>query len=247
MKVNSILIDKLKNEGLLNHLAFFIYIKGLNTNSVVYNYTQDKFAAELKLGKSTIRKYVNYYLDNGWAEIKYGHLILGKISRIGGKTKKSLYEVRGKSVKEIKDNLYLCLFKHKTEQTKWYTKTCDDLKKLNKPSEKRKRIKALHKRYDHFREKVSKNFGATHVMTEFKVSIVKIKKWFKCSVGKAHQIIMRLVKDGKLQLIDAGFKFVGKCSGIGSQVPKNGFVSKKGYVIIPRCNRYWVKEKVKCV
>lgn len=236
MKVNSILIEKLNNEGALSHLAMFIHIKGLYSNSCIYNYSQDRMAAKLKISKSSIRKYINFYLKEGWATIKHGNLCLGKIRKIGKQRKVIWHEVTGETVKEIKQNLYLFLFKHKVEQTKWYIKTCHDLKQLNESGYRRK-IRSLTKRYPNFSERIEKKFGASGLKADFKVSIVKIAEWFECSVGKAHQVIMKLIKDSKLLVVYGGYDFRKKLK-FEREIGDKAFVSKGGYVIRVKCNRY---------
>lgn len=237
MKVSGILIDNINKEGKLKYLAVFIYMKSLNTNSCIYNYSQDRLAAELKLSKSSIRKYINYYLDNGWAKMIGKHLHFNKIRLIGKQKRLVWYEIKLGTVKEITDNLYLYLFKHKTEQTKWYTKTCRDLKTLNE-RDYRKKINGLIKRYPYFRERIEQSFGAIDLKTDFKVSISKISKWFKCSVGKAHKIIKRLCKEHKMLVVLGGYRSVAFHKFDDRDLKT--FVSRAGNIVTVECNRYFL-------
>lgn len=237
MKVNGILIDNISKEDKLKHLAVFIHIKSLHPNSCIYNYSQDRLAAKLKLSKSSIRKYINYFLKNNWVVIKGKHLHFKKIRFIGKQSKVIWYDIVGNTVKEITDNLYLYLFKHKTEQTKWYIKTCCDLKKLNE-SAYRKKINSLTKRYPNFRERIEKS-GEINLKPDFKVSFSKIKEWFQCSVGKAHQIIIRLSKLGVLTILKGGYSTfkLHKFNKIDDS-DKRLFFSRIGNVCKVECNRY---------
>lgn len=234
MKISRLLIDHINDEGRLEELAFFLYLKGLHSNSTIINYSQDSLGARCGKGRGFGRARGSFILKNKWGVIdKCGHLRLIKVNLIKV-FKKRMYiniPIVGKTLKEIYNSLLIQVIKHKSEQAIWYKKTCCDLRNFG--GKKLHVLKRrLFKKYPNFRERDFDGAGTKG----FKISFSKLSGWLGFSVGKTHKLIKELEKEGLIQVHRWYKRLKGGSEAIVHN--PNSFMSKHRIAIKVACNQY---------
>ncbi len=241
MKINTLLIEQCSDNGELNHLSVFVYLKGIYTNSCIYNYTQEGMIKKSKLSRAKIRNHIPFFLKEGWAFFDGNNLILAKISSIDKNNKKKILvdlNTRKQGIKPIYDKLLYELLKLKANQAKWYSKLCHDLKKMSKTQRLRVEKRVAKKR-PRFSVK-NWNFGESGSHT-FKVSFRKLAIWFNCSIGKAHKIMKELCVTGWIEVLHTRALIAMEDSSVGRyRIEENNklFYTTNNQVCKTECNQY---------
>lgn len=237
MEINGCLLVEANDKGWFRHLSIFIHLKSIHPNSCIYNYSQDRLVEKTGLSKSTIRKYVNFFIKKEWCKVQNGHLIFRKLRMLTPKQKKLRYKIYSKKVEEITKELYLYLLKHKSEQAKWYSNLRFDLE--NGGKKVRGKLAQKLKNYPDFFKGTYYN-GEKNV-NRFKISFKKIAEWFNVSVGKAFKIIKELYVEGRLLIYSGGYTAVRRNKVMSKaiiQASKKSFMAKSGKMIIVHSNSY---------
>jgi response regulator of citrate/malate metabolism len=52
-----------------------VAIKKMHVNSKVYNYSESKISKQSGLSRTATKKYIKFFIDNGWAKIKGKDLV----------------------------------------------------------------------------------------------------------------------------------------------------------------------------
>jgi len=193
MNINQLLIKDLIEMNKQRYLAVFIKFKGIYSSGCVHNYSPYKFSLKAKLSRNSVKKYVDYFIANGWARMDGPHLIFNKFRSFDENKKILLCEISyKKTIKEIELLLYREVLRLKQSQFNFLKQVKRDL--INPTGTNvLKKAKKLEKRYTLDSEKLP---GARD---KYKVSMKKIAKHFKCSVGKASGIIDRLCEKNKIK------------------------------------------------
>lgn len=193
MNINQLLIKDLIEMNKQRYLAVFIKFKGIYGSGCVHNYSPYKFSSVTKLSRNSVKKYVDYFIANGWARMNGPHLIFNKFRSFDSNKKISLCEVSyNKSIKEIELLLYREVLRLKQSQFNFLKQVKCDL--INPTGTKElKKAKKLEKKYSLDSEKLP---GARD---KYKVSMKRIAKHFKCSVGKVSGIIDKLCEKNQIK------------------------------------------------
>jgi transposase len=245
MTANGLLLEELHNDGKTSHLAHFIYLKSMFSNSRFYNYSQDRLAEKSKLSKSTIRKYVNFFLKNGWCKIAHKHLVFNKLEDLAAEKYRIRLKViiRGTTVKSIKQSIIVHLLKLKTKRSEWFLNLrLDQLLCQKNPA-----TRIMDKYPDLGLADV--NIGETGTNGKNKVSYRKVAKWLNCGLGTAYNTVNSLCDANLMFKTKHGYrvlKWGSKKYEIAKKEGSTGkmFMSKRGFVIEIRCNSY---DFAKCV
>lgn len=193
MNINQLLIKDLIEMNKQRYLAVFIKFKSIYSSGCVHNYNPSKFSSVTKLSRNSVKKYVDYFIANGWARMDGNNLIFNKF-RSFDENKKRLMCVIGfkKSIKEIEILLYREVLRLKQSQFNFLKRVkCD----LQNPTgiDVYKRALNTQKKYTLNSENLP---GAQE---KYKVSIKKIAESFNCSVGKAMGVIDKLCEKNQIK------------------------------------------------
>jgi hypothetical protein len=193
MNINQLLIKDLVELNKLRHLAVFIKFKGIYSSGCVHNYTPSKFSHKAKLSRNSVKKYIDYFIANGWARMEGNNLIFNKF-RSFDLNKKRLMCVMTfkKSIREIELLLYREVLRLKQSQFNFLKQTKCDLQNPTGIEVYKKAIK-LKKKY------TLKTENLPGAQEKYKVSIKKIAESFNCSVGKAMGIIDKLCENNQIK------------------------------------------------
>jgi predicted transcriptional regulator len=182
----------------LRELAFLVKLKSLFVSGCIHNYSATRLANISGLSRNTVKKYINFFLDKGYAIIDDNHLFFVKMSKVEKKygiraikvdTSLSVKQLINLFNKEIINNQvrrFNYLKKVKEDSTNPMGQ--DALKKLKKAK------KALRK----ISRSVDKLPNASDT---YSVSIKKLSKHFNCSVGKAQGIVNSLCEENLIKRI----------------------------------------------
>ena len=193
MKLNQLLIKDLIEMNKQRYLAVFIKFKGIYSSGCVHNYSPTKFSSVAKLSRNSVKKYVDYFISNGWARMNGPHLIFNKFRIFDSNRKRIECEVTyKKTIKEIELLLYREVLRLKQSQFNFLKRVKRDLKNPTGLSAL-KQAKRLEKKYTLNSEKLP---GARD---KYKVSMKRMAKHFKCSVGKVSGIIDKLCEKNKIK------------------------------------------------
>ena len=78
MNINQLLIKDLIEMNKQRYLAVFIKFKSIYSSGCVHNYNPSKFSSVTKLSRNSVKKYVDYFIYNGWARMDGNNLIFNK-------------------------------------------------------------------------------------------------------------------------------------------------------------------------
>lgn len=193
MNINQLLIKDLIEVNKQRYLAVFIKFKGIYGSGCVHNYSPYKFSSVTKLSRNSVKKYVDYFITNGWARMEGTNLIFNKFRSFDTNKKRVLCEVSyKKSIKEIELLLYREVLRLKQSQFNFLKRVKCDLKNPIGVNVL-KQAKKFEKRYTLNSDKLP---GARD---KYKVSMKVIAKHFKCSVGKVSGIIDKLCEKNQIK------------------------------------------------
>lgn len=231
LKVNRANIQNvLADNASMREFATFLLFKSRLKKSCAYNYTPETLAERFSLKKGMVNIYVKRFLERKWCRMHNGNLIFNPLSTMEPeKTKRVKVDLPIKeAVKEIMNDLYLLILKHKQRQFEW-------LKQLGRDHVKASRYKRKRKegRQDRF---------IPDQNARLQVSIRTIASWFGCSIGKASSIIKRL-KVAELITVIANdrqviVKTTVRCLISDALKDVSGSYYHNGYVFKKPCNFY---------
>lgn len=186
MNINQLLIKDLISAGNIKMLATFLKFKGFYSSSCIHNYKSISFVNKAKMSRNTIKKHIKFFIDNGWARIEGNNLVLNKFNSFDENKLKLIVSInKNKSIKEIELLLYRECLRLKQTQFRFNKQISSDLKNPTG-------LKQFKKAKSYCRKKGINTEKLPSAGDLYKVSIKKIACMFKCSVGKASQIIDKL-------------------------------------------------------
>lgn len=193
MNINQLLIRDLIEINKQRYLAVFIKFKSIYSSGCVHNYSPYKFSSVTKLSRNSVKKYIDYFLSNGWCRMEGHNLIFNKFRKFDENRKRLMCVVSPKkSIKEIELLLYREVLRLKQSQFDFLKRVKCDLTNPTGIDVYKKALK-IKKKYTLNSEKLP---GAQE---KYKVSIKRIAKSFNCSVGKAMGIIDKLCEKNKIK------------------------------------------------
>jgi uncharacterized membrane protein len=224
MKTNIKLIELMVSNGLDRHYAVFLKLKHIHVNSRVYNYSPYKFSQQSGLSRNSIKKYIDFFITEGWARIEGKDLVLISTEKL-----KSKYSVKLKhnikvdkgSVTEIVNNLRYQLFILKQNQFK-------RLKRLKEYRDNPKGKGAV-KMYRNATKQLQSYKG--EFSENLKISTNKLG----LLINKSKSTASRLIKQSKATVIKGKrvfIKFTNK-----AELPEGMFKYNR-YVVKIECNQY---------
>jgi hypothetical protein len=193
MNINQLLIKDLVEINKQRYLAVFIKFKSIYSSGCVHNYSPNKFSLATKLSRNSVKKYVDYFLSNGWCRIEGKNLIFNKFRSFDENKKRLMCVISAKkSIKEIEILLYREVLRLKQSQFNFLKRVKCDLTNPIGIKVYKKALK-IGKKYNLNTENLP---GAQE---KYKVSIKKIAESFNCSVGKAMGIIDKLCEKNQIK------------------------------------------------
>ncbi len=240
MQINVVNLKVLSDKGLLRHLAVFITIKYKYRNGCIYKYTQESLSQKTGISRSAIRKYVKFFLDNGWCELHKGEkspnisLVFKGLGKFDKEPKRVLADIESNGIKNLIQQFQLLILKHKQAQ---FNRVKELSAEINTATNIKcyKSAKKMAKKYNYNVDKLPPRNA------KLKMSVKSIAKWLNCSVGKAVKVLYDLRFKGLITIIKCR-NVIGK-SHIKAQIDrwladnKNSFCVK-GRVIQVSCNEY---------
>jgi Mn-dependent DtxR family transcriptional regulator len=247
LRINPQVIKVISDDGNLKLLAVFLRLKSVYSNSCIYNVTDSKLAAILKVSRQTANRLRNRLERLGWVKYHGGNLMLLKVTEIsheyiqkdveGFSRKANVYlEVKSKQVKDIETYLRYLIIKQKEINKNYLLELRQD---LSNPKSV-KQFKKLSER--------CKKLGITALKGEIdyrlQISYKGLAKLLNCSVGSAYNYLRNLARKEVL-------KVYTKKEVLKSNVQEhiwNDFLSYQdvykncfysyGYIIRNHCNLY---------
>lgn len=235
MNINQLLIKELIEINKVRHLAVFISFKCIYGSGCVHNYSPSKFSHVTKLSRNSVKKYIDYFLENGWCRMEGNNLIFNKFKSIDGNKLNLKVKINAKkTIKEIELLLYRELLRLKESQFNFNKQLLRDLKNPTG-------LAQLKKARAYCRKKGVNSEKLPSAPGMFKLSMIKIAKMFNCSVGKASGIIDELClkkmiqKFRQMEILCFGQNKVGNMVML-SEVKGSYFSRNK--VVLRYTNRY---------
>jgi hypothetical protein len=176
MNVSYFLIKQMMEDKCIRELAILIKLKSIYVSGCVHNYSPYKLSKDCDFSSNTVKKYVNFYLELGYARMDGDNLVFNKFTKIEDKYKHARVN--------INPELPIKKISVKEDSTNPMGKGA--LKKLKKA---KKVIRNLE----------SANTSLPNASANYTVSIKKIAEHFNCSVGKAQGIVNSLCEDNLLK------------------------------------------------
>lgn len=235
MKLNILYIQEHLNEKSLKYFANFLYLKSLYSNSCIYNYTEQSFADKVGGSRSKWRKYVKYFIKQGWCRFHNKNLVFNKLKNIDTVKKKVIEEITNTlSPQVILDQLYHFALKVKQTQFNRFKKTNRDFLTPTNSKAYKSAKKAIRKHNITVQSNLSEG-------DRLKLSMVSIGDLFSCSPSKACTIIKRLERNDKIKVYKEPKMFLKVTDKrmINSAIESGVFTYVKGnYLFKNPCNRY---------
>lgn len=113
LTTNIDLIQALTQENLLPEYAVWRQIKGLYVSSRIHDYTILGLHKKSGITRNRIRKYINFFLENGWAYMDNGSLVLISLKKL--KKKFGIEPLRTKRGHYLKSNIKLSISRNHKE------------------------------------------------------------------------------------------------------------------------------------
>ena len=185
-----ILLD-IAEKKLIKEYALFLKIKGLYSNSVVYNIKT--LHTVLKCSRTKTNRIYKIIQDNNWGKIENNHLILFSAKNIHFELF-GFYPKKFIQIESIED-IHFNLLKQKLQQKEFINKKVSDIKSRSSKVVKSslKYLKGERKLFDEG------------------ISLKSIAATFNVSIGSIHSYLKKLVKRGLIS-IKRRYEFLGDFS-----------------------------------
>ncbi len=223
MKTNIRLIQLFTNNDILRQYAVWLKLKRVHSNGRVYDYTTYKFSKQSGMSRNSIKKYIQFFIDNGWAKIEGKDLQFvshDKLKKVYGIKLKHNIKIKNQNITKIVNSLRYELLKLKQSQFKY-------LKQIRKDqfNPLRKGALARHKKADKF-PRLTGEFSKY-----LKVSLKKLA----LLINKSASTVSLLIKTKKAKVMP-GKRFLVKFKR-NIHLPHNMYWSK-GNVVRCESNSY---------
>lgn len=198
MNISYFLIQQMIEDKNIRELCVLIKLKSIYVSGCVHNYSPFKLSKSCSMSRNTVKKYVNFYLNNGYARMEGKNLVFTKLSKIESKYEHACAKIDVTlSIKKIQALLHREIILDKVRKFNY-------LKQVKKDSTNSKE-----RTYEEFKRGVKslkklspKNANnLPNALDNYSVSIKTLSKQFKCSVGKTQGIINSLCEDNLLKRI----------------------------------------------
>jgi len=187
MKVGIVTIEKAMRSGNERKYATFLYLRQHFKKGCFYNYTHDSFSAESGLSKSTVRKYIKFFINAGWCYKHSGNLMFKGFKHFKDRGFDKTFILKSKTVNGILKEFYYIILKIKQGQF-------NKLKSVGRAIKTARSPKKL-RRIDGFLEKFNlKERNLPSQNDTLKISSIGLSKMFMCSKSKANRIVNSLNK-----------------------------------------------------
>lgn len=209
---------------MIRNYAVFLKLKHLHVNSRVYDYSPYKLSKQSGLSRNSIRKYMEFFLDNGWVKNEGNDIIFISTDKL-----KKLYDIKLRHDLKIKKELSITalvntlryeILKHKQKQFNYIKSTVNNL--IN-PTGRNALTK--HKRA----KKMLPDYKG-EVLQNLKISVRKLS----FLINKSSSTVSRLIKSKGATVI-RGKTTLSKFKNVN--LP-NGFYWNSGFVVKVECNSY---------
>lgn len=229
-------------KGYEKDYATFLYLKEKchKKKSCFYTYTPDSFCLEIDCCRNTGVSYLKRFIKRGWVRKHKGkndtfNLIFIHTGKFPGHIKGVLkdFTIKG-SIKDIALGLYHFVLKHKQDQFNNVQKLASAITKASSYPAYKRAMNVANKRGYNVQTMPNQN-------SKLRISIRTIADLFKCSVGKASQIINKL-RELNLITVVKRRNIVGKftdlriASAMVNTVKNTYFTGK--VVVKVECNEY---------
>lgn len=226
MRSNIILIQHFIDSDVIRKYAVFLKLKHSYSNSQIYNYTAYSLSKKSGLSITTINKYVNFFIENGWVKIIGSNIIF-----IGNEKLKEKYGIKlndrlkiqahhKQSVQNILCTLRYEVYKLKQRQFNYVQ---ENVKNQLNPRGKN----ALNKYKKAIKSRTSYN---GEISQHLKIGLGKLS----LMINKSASTASRLIRKKKATVIKGRKSFI-KSPNIS--LPSD-YYWKKGYAVKVECNSY---------
>lgn len=186
MNVSFFLIKDMIEAKKLRYFVILLKMKSIYSSGCIHNYSPYKLSKTFNLSRNSIKKYVDWCLDNGFARMEENNLIFNPFRKINPDFNFSKIKINiNLPIKNIEALLYKELLQSNKNRFDYCKKVENDSIKPKGPTalkDLKKAKKALIKMGKSEEQLPSAD-------AEYSVSIIKLSKDFNCSVGKAFNIV----------------------------------------------------------
>lgn len=234
MKTSIKIIELFTSSGILREYAVFLQLKHLYSNGCIYKYNINKLSQKSGLSRNSIKKYVAFFVSNGWVTMHGDNLCFISLESFRLKYKiklKHAIKIKNGNTSKVLNGLRYELLKQKTIQFNFLKNISND---LNNPSGKN----ALQK-YKHAK-KYANRTGKKLCISEsaIKISLKTIGTILNLSPASSFNLIKLKQTEGSATIIRTKFiKSIAECSGKMTKYVDRGYF-KGGMYYIPVCNKY---------
>lgn len=261
MKSNVKFIYSLIEEDSIKEYAAFLKLKHIYVNGCVYNYSPFAFCKITGLSRNTIKKYVDFFLKEGWCRMHGKNLIFHKLEKI--KEDKGINTVdavilkinaKKDTLKSIQTKIYHAALKAKQDAYLFLLgKTRDKLipsgKNCKLKYKKATRFFNNHPTIQPVKLPVCENGKLPakkfKELSKFKISIKKIAEHLKISTTSAYRYLQSMKKSKILKIFKT--HFLGRVllhvnykmfdTMMANHIGKNQFIAN-GALYTVECNKY---------
>lgn len=206
MFINAQALDYSVEHGELKYFAAFLHFKGYYYTGVVYNFSISKMARMAGITRKRAAKLINFFIKEDWCQVSGGNIRFkstNKIYKDCGVKDRAKIIIKGRSIKDILDQLYFTLFLRRKARLEY----CEELQsKKNKGERLSSRDQVKFKRLG-MGEKV-REINRTEKLG-FCIGFKKLAKTFGTSLSGSHRIIKMLLKKGLIKSCVSDLKEVG--------------------------------------
>ena len=192
MRVSVYKIKKAIKSEKIREYAYFLYLKSVCKNGCFFDYSPQKLGEFVGISKYSIEKYVRRFINLGWCHKHKGNLIFKGLKHYRKNEFDKYYNIKTTSVKATILELYRVIMKHKQEQFDYLQNFRREISKRNSKISKSE-LAYIRKNYGH-----EDNLPETNA--KLKISNSKLCVMFKCSTGKASQIVWGMKKRNELEI-----------------------------------------------
>ena len=227
MKANYLLIEQFNESGILRYYAAWLHFKRVFVNGCFYESTN--IASRVGLSRNTTKKYIKFFLDNGWASYHKGNFRLsGKCSLkllYGVKLIRDVNLKRHGTLTDILNSLRYSILDIKFKQFKYIQSNYRDL--VNP-----KNITA-------YKAAKRKSISFSMLQDESKhiaLSYISIAKMLNVSKSKAVQLIKQFSE--YLVKVPGVMACLGKFHRLGGDSIRHNEFIFKGSLYVVTSNKY---------
>lgn len=187
----------------LRYLTVLVKLKSIYSSGCVHNYSPSKLAKSSHLSRNSVKKYIQWYLDNNYARMEGNDLVFNKFRNVNKKYSRCVMKLDPSlSVKKIEDFFNKEIMLDKVRKFRYKQQISKDLNSREKYSAAKKFTRLKGKRI------------LPSADANYSVSIKKLSKHFNCSVGKAQRIVNSLCEENLMRRVQTFIPLqrVDKCN-----------------------------------